>query len=238
MERFINVIAALCGIFFALSALAEQEQDFFPEDTHWVAATKKDAEKPNLNQGTLDYCTARGGLALQVAHALEEGFAIDHINLAFEMPAVSEEQAQGREDWNEELKKEVGREAAAMSSDPDWAQRVAQKVIERCWKEYGERKELKKPGKLHPVASSENLMTPERIIELQCEYRRQLAEYVVDLARGGLSQDEFWVKYPVPPDWSEPMKAVAATVVKDAYQWKEASIDYGKQVRDACMVER
>ena len=81
-------------------------------------------------------------------------------------------------------------------------------------------------------------MTPERIIELQCEYRRQLAEYVVGVVRSGMNYETFWDKYPMPLSWLPNQKASARKVVDDAYMWKGTPFEYGSHVRDACMVER
>lgn len=136
------------------------------------------AAEPDLQQDTLGYCNARAGLSLRILNAMEDGTRIDQINIGFEQPPESLEMERAREDWVAQLKVEI---TAAIATIPrekdDWAQRVAQKIIEKCWYDYGKRRVEKQsalPG-LRRCASSEAL--PQSTRFNQCS--EQLADQVL-----------------------------------------------------------
>lgn len=129
MERFLNIILIITGVLFVTAAA----MTLFP--------MRVQAAVPDLKQETIGYCTARANLAMTILHAMEDGTPIENINIAFQEPPPSPEMEQAREAWVAALKVELSAAMAAVPRDKDdWAQRVAQKVIEKCWYDYGKRR--------------------------------------------------------------------------------------------------
>lgn len=128
MNRILKWLAAGLGIAAAAAA-------FF-----LIPVPSSAAPAPALGQGTLQYCEARAALALAIAESLAEGMPSDKINITFSIQPQNEEVAAAREAWIEDLKAEVDAAAATVPRDKDqWPARVAQKIIEACWQEYGRR---------------------------------------------------------------------------------------------------
>lgn len=128
MERILNFTLGLIGVLFAIAA------------TLWLSSPVH-AAVPDLKQETLGYCEARANLALSVLRGMEDGTPIENINIQFEQPPVTEEMATARDAWITGLKLEIVMASEAVQRDkPDWSQRVAQKIIEKCWYDYGKKR--------------------------------------------------------------------------------------------------
>lgn len=154
MERCLNVLVAVCGLFYVLAAFLFLAA--FPHGAH--------AASPNLGQATLQYCNDRAKLARDIARDMERGATTDQINIGWKEAAESEEEAAGMEKWVAELKAEINAAALTVPREKaDWAQLVAQKIIEQCWYDYGKHrvgKHTAAPGFIR-AASSQVIADPK-----------------------------------------------------------------------------
>lgn len=111
-------------------------------------AHERTHDEPDLKQATVGYCTARANLAMTILHAMEDGTPIENINIAFQEPPASPEMETARDAWVTALKLEITFAMEAIPRDKeDWTQRVAQKIIEKCWYDYGKRRTEKQTAK-------------------------------------------------------------------------------------------
>lgn len=159
MERFMHFILITSGLGFVACAV-------------WLVATPAHAAPVDeLQRNTLGYCEARASLALLIIKDAEDGTPLANINIHFQQPPATPELQRAREEWVEALKVEI---AAAMQAVPreldEWQQRVGQKIIEKCWYDYGKqrRHQSAAPGTLLHAASSQAIATPETVRFNQC----------------------------------------------------------------------
>ena len=127
MERILDCIAITLGVLVAVFA------------TLWLCNTVR-AQEP----GTLGYCEARARLTLTILQGMEDGTPMDKLNIVFQQPAESEEAAKSREVWVQDLKDEIVAAMKAVTQKDERTQRIAQKIIETCWYNYGKERTLKK----------------------------------------------------------------------------------------------
>lgn len=90
-------------------------------------------------------------------------------------------------------------------------------------------------ARVHKIQSE--MLDPARVKAIVCEYRKQLAEYVIYKARHGLSKDHFWALNPLPKDWSAAQKTRVSDLVDEAYVWPRGAIDFVDQVGRDCQAE-
>lgn len=141
MERFLRIMAAIGGFFFAVAVML-----FLTDPVH--------AASPR-------YCDARATLAWHIAQAMEDGTPIANINLEFEVPPATAELAQARERWVEALKAEVQATALAISGQgAASADAIARAIAEKCRAALTERS-TDAGGRMIRAASSERI-DPQR----------------------------------------------------------------------------
>lgn len=138
--------------------------------------------EPKLGQESIEYCVYRGKLAIDFVAAVEHGYLLENVNIAWREPPADEGEEAAREIWVNALRAEVKSFMETVPQGENFAIRVGQKVAEKCAYEYGKGRVGTK------VASSEKIKPEYRIA--MCRDALS-AHYAMALhAFKGMSQEE------------------------------------------------
>jgi hypothetical protein len=197
---------------------------------HAPAAQAPGAIRPAQDHHVVQ-CMDRGKLAHQLAAALAEGYGLETLNIVFPRPPGSADEQAEREAWVAKLKADIAAAAAPLDvTDAQFADKLAREVVETCTRTRGMR-----ATNFRKTASSQALVDPQIPMRWKCHYQQHVALSIMEKARSGMPKETFWQLHPLPPDWSEAIKAEAAALVDAAYGWRGDTEGFSDRVYNACM---
>ena len=138
--------------------------------------------EPKLGQETIDYCVARGKLAIDFVRGVQEGYPLENLNVFWHQPASDPSEEAARAEWVETLRAEVAVLMQTVKQDEQFADRVGQAVANKCAYEYGK-------GKVGTKVASSEKAKPEYRHEM-CRQALGAHWGVAHYAYNGMSREE------------------------------------------------
>jgi hypothetical protein len=169
--------------------------------------------QPKLGQETLEYCMQRAKLAIGFVHAVQEGYPLENVNVAWATAPADPEEEAARDEWVATLRAEVKSLMVTVKHDAEFANRVGQAVAEKCAYDFGKGRVGTKI--MHKVASSE---------KIKPEYRHEMCRQalgahwgVAHYAFNGMSREELHARIERRTDIQDKERARIHSLVDELY---------------------